>query len=50
MLCLEVLEERGLIDLTRRTDRLQIVLRRMEHKVDLDASHILRRLRQALEE
>ena len=45
LLCLEVLEERGLIALQRNTDRLRITLCRPEHKVDLDASVILRRLR-----
>ena len=49
MLCLEVMEERGLIDLNRRTDRIQITLRRVEHKVDLEASHIMRRLRAVLD-
>ena len=46
MLCLEVMEERGLIDLKRRTDRIQITLRPVEHKVDLDASAILQRLKE----
>ena len=50
MLCLEVLEERGLIDLNRRTDRIQIIIHRREQKVDLDASAILRRLREASQE
>lgn len=50
MLCLEVLEERGLIDLNRRTDRIQITLRHVEHKVDLEASEIIRRLRRILED
>ena len=50
MLCLEVLEERGLIDLNRRTDRIQITLRHVEHKVDLEASDIIRRLRAILED
>ena len=49
MLCLEVLEERGLISLNRRTDRIQITLCRVEHKVDLEASEIIRRLRAILE-
>ena len=49
MLCLEVLEERGLIDLNRRTDRIQITLRHVEQKVDLEASEIIRRLRRILE-
>ncbi len=49
MLCLEVLEERGLIELNRRTDRVQIILRQVEHKVDLEASDIIRRLRAILD-
>ena len=48
LLCLEVMEERGLIDLNRRTDRIQITLRQVEHKVDLEASGIIRRLRAIL--
>ena len=47
MLCLEVLEERGLISLNRRTDRIQITLR--QQKVDLEASEIILRLRRVLE-
>ena len=47
---LEVMEERGLIDLNRRTDRIQITLRRVEHKVDLEASSILKKLRDAIRE
>ena len=50
MLCLEVMEERGLIDLNRRTGRIQITLRRVEQKVDLEASEIIRRLRKILED
>ena len=50
LLCLEVLEERGLIDMNRRTDRIQITVRHVEHKVDLEASAILRRLRDAIGE
>ena len=50
MLCLEVLEERGLIHLNRRTDRIQITLCQVEHKVDLEASEIIKRLRRVLEE
>ena len=49
MLCLEVMEERGLIQLKRRTDRLQITLRHVEQKVNLEDSDILKRLRQVLE-
>ena len=47
---LEVMEERGLIDLNRRTGRIQITLRRVEQKVDLEASEIIRRLRKILED
>ena len=47
MLCLEVLEERGLIELGRSTGRLQITVRHLERKVDLEDSCILRRLREA---
>ena len=50
MLCLEVLEERGLIDLNRRTDRIQIRLCRVERKVDLEASEILKKLRDTIRE
>ena len=49
MLCLEVLEERGLIDLNRRTDRIQIRLCHVEQKVDLEASEILKKLRDAIQ-
>ena len=44
-LCLEVFQERGLISLKSRADQLQIQLHRPEHKIDLEASEILRRLR-----
>ena len=47
MLCLEVLEERGLIDLCHTTGRLQITVHHLERKVDLEDSRILRRLREA---
>ena len=50
MLCLEVLEERGLINMNRRVDRIQITLCQVEHKVDLEASEIIKRLRRVLEE
>ena len=50
LLCLEVLEERGLIRLGRNAGRLQITLNRLEGKVDLDASLLLRRLRDVLRE
>ena len=50
LVCLEVLEERGLIDLDRQTDRVRVVLHRLEHKVDLESSALLLRLRQAAED
>ena len=49
MICLEVFDERGLIRLERTTDHLQIRLNQVEGKVDLEQSHILRRLRSILE-
>ena len=45
MVCLEVFHERGLISLCTQTDHLRIDLRPVEGKVDLDDSHIMRRLR-----
>ncbi len=50
LLCLDVLEERGLILLNRRVDRLQITLRSWEQKVDLEASEIMIRLREMMDE
>ena len=50
LVCLEVMEERGLISLERQSGRVQITLHRLEHKVDLNASAILRRLRAATQE
>ena len=50
LVCLEVMEERGLITLAHQSGRVQITLRRLEHKVDLNASAILRRLREATQE
>ena len=50
LVCLEVMEERGLISLERQSGRVQITLHRLEHKVDLNASSILRRLREAMQE
>ena len=44
------MEERGLISLERQSGRVQITLHRLEHKVDLNASSILRRLREAMQE
>ncbi len=39
-----------LIDLDRQTDRVRVVLHRLEHKVDLESSALLLRLRQAAED
>ena len=50
LVCLEAMEERGLISLERQSGRVQITLHRLEHKVDLNASAILRRLREATQE
>ena len=50
LVCLEVMEERGLISLERQSGRVQITLHRLEHKVDLNAYAILRRLREATQE
>ena len=49
LLCLEVFAERGLIGLRRRQDTLSITFPRLEGKVDLEESHILRRLREMAE-
>jgi len=49
-LCLEVFEERGLIDLQEQTGRLRITLHRLDHKVDLEASGILVALRRLADE
>ena len=50
LVCLEVMEERGLISLERQSGRVQITLHRLEHKVDLNASAILKKLREATQE
>ena len=47
-LCLEVFEERGLIHLHERSDRIQITLCQVEHKVNLEASELMIRLHQDL--
>lgn len=49
-ICLEVMQERGLISLSGQAGRVHITLHRLEHKVDLEASEILRRLRSAIQE
>lgn len=45
MVCLEVFDERGLISLSTQTDHLQISIRPVEGKVDLEQSAVLQRLR-----
>ncbi len=49
VVCLEVLEERGLLSLTATGERLRITIRRPAQKVDLEASAILQALNRALE-
>ena len=48
LLCLEVLAERGLIDLETGPQGVAVSLRQVERKVDPEASPILGRLRQAI--
>ena len=50
MVCLDVLRERGLITVSGTAERLRLSLNRVEGKVDLEASGILRRLREATQE
>jgi len=50
LVCLEVMEERGLLSLIRQSERLEITLHQPEQKVDLDASEILKKLRKAMQE
>ena len=50
LVCLEVMEERGLITMEHQSGRVQITLHRLEHKVDLNASAILKKLREAMQE
>ena len=45
MICLEVLQERGLIRFTHRANQLQIRIQPTRNKVDLEASQIMRALR-----
>lgn len=49
MICLEVLQERGLIRFTAEPNLVQIRLQPVSGKVDLEASEILRALRSMLE-
>ena len=50
LICLDVLQERGLIDLSTEPEALRITLRQVEQKVDLNDSIILQQLRRLLEE
>ena len=50
LVCLDVMHERGLISLCRQSDLLRISLTPSPEKVELEDSHILRRLRQLQEE
>lgn len=50
LVCLDVMQERGLIDLYVESEQLRITLRQVDEKVNLDDSDILRRLRRQLEE
>ena len=50
MVCLEVLDEHGLIQVEQSTDHLRISVQEVSGKVDLEASEILRRLRETLQE
>lgn len=45
MVCLEVMDERGLIDVHYCSDHVRIATRQVEGKVDLEASHIMRKLK-----
>lgn len=49
LVCLDVMHERGLITVHSRADRVQISLNEVETKVDLEASGIMRRLRELTE-
>ena len=49
MVCLEVLDEHGLIQVEQTTDHLRIDLCRVEGKVDLESSDLMKRLRRLAE-
>ena len=49
MICLEVLQERGLIRFTHRANQLQIRIQPTRNKVDLEASQIMRTLRSMID-
>lgn len=50
LVCLDVMQERGLIDLYSEAEQLRITLRQVDQKVDLEESVILRDLRSQLKE
>ena len=50
LICLDVLQERGLIDLAAEAEVLRISLRQVQQKVDLNDSTILQQLHQLLED
>ncbi len=45
MVCLEVMDERGLIDMDYCSDHVRIVTRTVAEKVELEASHIMKTLK-----
>ena len=49
MVCLDVMNERGLISLSAETDHLQIRVRPTQGKVDLEASYIMQQLRRLID-
>ncbi len=49
LVCLDVMHERGIITMYSQIDRLRIHINPVQEKVDLEDSHILRRLRQLQE-
>ena len=49
MICLEVLQERGLIHFDTQPNAVQIRIQPVQGKVDLEASEILRSLRAMLD-
>ncbi|MCD7757164.1 MAG: single-stranded-DNA-specific exonuclease RecJ, partial [Clostridiales bacterium] len=50
LVCLEVFQERGLIDLRWSSRQVQVCLRQQEGKVDLNASTVLQKLLRQMEE
>ena len=45
LVCLDVMDERGLIRVEQSTDHLRIDLCQVERKVDLEGSELMKRLR-----